>query len=189
MSRKPVNTEGIAALRQRLFFATTLLRLAERELAGDAINRQAVAMACRNSAVLQLHGVLAGLLDDIAVRLRLEPDDEVPTLAGTRRALAARGLASPELGCIEGLLAAGGWLRACVDEAARCLSAAPGGRRDEGAPEHDHDAPAQAGIRRIGMVEAVDLEPLSAGDFARIREWIAQWQRLLEEFTGTLAEF
>ena len=192
MSRQAVNTEGIAALRQRLFFATTLAGIAERELAGEALNRQAVAMACRNGAILQLHGVLTGLLDDIAVRLRLETRGEVRTLDDTRRALAARGLASPEFARVEALLAADSWLAACVAEAGRCLSSTPGGRREaaEGHDhDHEHDQPGGALARRIGMVEAVTIEPLSAEDFARIRAWARQWQSLLDDFLGTLAEF
>ncbi|MFZ5722734.1 MAG: hypothetical protein ACOY33_03640 [Pseudomonadota bacterium] len=192
MKTSAARQDGIAALRQRLFFANELLKLAARELTGDALNRQAIAMACRQSAVLQLHAVLTGLLDDIAGRLRIERSPatlDIATLAG---ALAARGMASPELNRVA-TLAENGWLRACMAEAGLCLSSTPGGQRDEDDHDHNHDhepAPAASG-GRIAMkaVAPEHVEPLADADFARIRSWIAGWKELLDEFLVTLDEF
>ncbi len=194
MKTVPGRQDGIAALRQRLFFAGELVKLAERELAGDALNRHGVAMACRNGAVLQLHSVLTGLLDDVAVRLRLERSPESLTLDTAVAALAARGMASPELGRVRGLLESGGWLQEQVDDARRCLSSQPDGQREAGDDddhhEHGHDHHHDQGrIRMIAVVPATAIEPLSADDFARIRRWIAGWRQLLDEFLVTLDEY
>lgn len=196
MKTSPGRQDGIAALRQRLFFASELLRLATRELAGDALNRQGVAMACRQSAVLQLHAALTGLLDDIAGRLRIDRSPATMTIASLAQALAERGMASPELNRVA-QLAEHGWLHDCIDEALRCLSATPGGQRDDDADDHDHGhghehvPRPQAGGARIAVVvvpaDSVDL--LSDADFARIRGWIAGWKALLDEFLVTLDEF
>ncbi len=191
MKTSPGRQDGIAALRQRLFFASELVKLAERELAGDAINRQGVAMACRNGAVLQLYAVLTGMLDDIAVRSRLEISPDVLTIAVVDQALAARGMASPELTRLAGLIEPGAWLAACVETARRCLSSEPGGQRDViGADDHDHDhdRPASA-ARRINLVTTTSIEPLTGEDFACIRRWIGGWNTLLDEFLVTLDEF
>ena len=177
-------------MRQRLFFASELLKLAARELVGDAINRQALAMACRQSAVLQLHAVLTGLLDDIAVRLRLDRAPESLTIGALARALAAKGMASPELNRVA-LLAESGWLRDCLAEARLALSSTLGGQREaEDDHHHDHEEP----VARDGriVVKAVMVEPgelLDEADFARIRGWIAGWKALLDEFLVTLDEF
>lgn len=183
--------DGIAALRQRLFFANELLKLAVRELEGDALNRQAVAMACRQSAVLQLHAVLTGLLDDIAGRLRVERDPAALTIDALDAALRAKGMASPELNRVA-LLAESGWLHACIDEARRCLSATPGGQRDA-VDDHGHDhhdpAPIPAGRIAVTVVAAAQPELLDAADIARIRSWISGWKALLDEFLVTLEEF
>lgn len=193
MKASPARQDGIAALRQRLFFAGELVKLAEQALAGDAINRQGVAMACRSAAVLQLHAVLTGMLDDIVVRLRIDRSPEVPTIALVSAALAAKGMVSPELGRITGMLESGSWLAACVHEGQHCLSSAPVTARDGDAhagDERDHDHGQKSGM--IRMVEAradADSEPLTAGDFARIRQWIAGWKSLLDEFLVTLDEF
>lgn len=189
--REAPSQDGVAALRQRLFFASAMLQLAERELAGDALNRLALARACRNSAVLQLHAVLTGFLDDIVVRLRLDPQSEVPTLRSTRQALSARGLTSPELGRLDMLLEPGGWLRHCEDEARRCLSSRAIGSRD-GAARHRHEEEAAGGDmvpRRIRLAGVAGIEVLSADDFTRIRSWIGAWNELLDEFLVTLDEF
>lgn len=189
MKISPGRQDGIAALRQRLFFASELLKLAERELAGEAINRQGVAMACRNGAVLQLYAVLTGMLDDIAVRLRLESSSDVLTIAAVDQALAARGMASPELARLAGLIDSGAWLAACVETARRCLSSEPGGQRDViSADDHDHDHHSSA-TRRINLVTTTAIEPLTGEDFARIRQWIGGWNTLLDEFLVTLDEF
>lgn len=180
--------DGLAALRQRLFFASALLKMAERELAGEAINRQALAMACRNAAVLQLHGVFTGLLDEIVLRLRIDAGDEIPTIESTRRLLATRQLASPELSRVEGLLEPGGWLHACQAEVRRCLSPRAAGRRaEDGAAAVT--AAESAAPRRIGMVEQTDNAPLSGEDLVRIRGWIDGWKSLLDEFLETFVEF
>lgn len=191
MKISPGRQDGIAALRQRLFFASELLKLAERELAGDAINRQGVAMACRNGAVLQLYAVLTGMLDDIAVRLRLESSSDVLTIAAVDQALAARGMASPELARLAGLIESGAWLAACVETARRCLSSEPGGQRDViSADDHDHDHDHHSSAtRRINLVTTTAIEPLTGEDFARIRQWIGGWNTLLDEFLVTLDEF
>jgi len=193
MKISPGRQDGIAALRQRLFFASELLKLAERELAGDAINRQGVAMACRNGAVLQLYAVLTGMLDDIAVRLRLESSPDVLTIAAVDQALAARGMASPELARLAGLIESGAWLAACVETARRCLSSEPGGQRDViSADDHDHDHDHDhhsSATRRINLVTTTAIEPLTGEDFARIRQWIGGWNTLLDEFLVTLDEF
>ncbi len=191
MKTSPGRQDGIAALRQRLFFASELLKLAERELAGDAINRQGVAMACRNGAVLQLYAVLTGMLDDIAVRLRLESSPDVLTIAAVDQALAARGMASPELARLAGLIESGAWLAACVETARRCLSSEPGGQRDViSADDHDHDHDHHSSAtRRINLVTTTAIEPLTGEDFARIRQWIGGWNTLLDEFLVTLDEF
>lgn len=191
MKTSPGRQDGIAALRQRLFFASELLKLAERELAGDAINRQGVAMACRNGAVLQLYAVLTGMLDDIAVRLRLESSPDVLTIAAVDQALAARGMASPELARLAGLIESGAWLAACVATARRCLSSEPGGQRDViSADDHDHDHDHHSSAtRRINLVTTTSIEPLTGEDFARIRQWIGGWNALLDEFLVTLDEF
>lgn len=190
MKTVPGRQDGIAALRQRLFFAGELVKLAERELAGDALNRQGVAMACRNGAVLQLHSVLTGLLDDVAVRLRLERSPESLTLDAAVAALAARGMVSPELGRVRGLLESGGWLPEQVDDARRCLSSQPDGQREADDDDHGHDHPHDQGrIRMIAVVPTTGIEPLSVDDFARIRRWIAGWRQLLDEFLVTLDEF
>ena len=191
MKTSPGRQDGIAALRQRLFFASELLKLAERELAGDAINRQGVAMACRNGAVLQLYAVLTGMLDDIAVRLRLESSPDVLTIAAVDQALAARGMASPELARLAGLIESGAWLAACVETARRCLSSEPGGQRDViSADDHDHDHDHHSSAtRRINLVTTTAIEPLTGEDFARIRQWIGGWNALLDEFLVTLDEF
>ncbi len=191
MKISPGRQDGIAALRQRLFFASELLKLAERELAGDAINRQGVAMACRNGAVLQLYAVLTGMLDDIAVRLRLESSPDVLTIAAVDQALAARGMASPELARLAGLIESGAWLAACVETARRCLSSEPGGQRDViSADDHDHDHDHHSSAtRRINLVTTTAIEPLTGEDFARIRQWIGGWNTLLDEFLVTLDEF
>lgn len=195
MKTVPGRQDGIAALRQRLFFASELVKLAERELGGDAINRQGLAMACRNGAVLQLHAVLTGMLDDIAIRLRQERQPEVMTVAGLASALAARGMASPELGRIAGLLDSGSWLQACCDDVRRCLSAQPEGER-ESAADQDHGHAHEHGhshdtrkIRMMAVVAESTIEPLTPADFARIRQWIAGWKSLLDEFLDTLEEF
>lgn len=191
MKISPGRQDGIAALRQRLFFASELLKLAERELAGEAINRQGVAMACRNGAVLQLYAVLTGMLDDIAVRLRLESSPDVLTIAAVDQALAARGMASPELARLAGLIESGAWLAACVETARRCLSSEPGGQRDViSADDHDHDHDHHSSAtRRINLVTTTAIEPLTGEDFARIRQWIGGWNTLLDEFLVTLDEF
>lgn len=192
MKTTPGSQDGIAALRQRLFFASELLKLASRELAGNAINRQALAMACRQSAVLQLHAVLTGLLDDIAVRLRLDRAPESLTINALARALAAKGMASPELNRVA-QLAESGWLRECLAETRLALSSTPGGQRDadDGHDHnHDHGEPAERGGRiAVKVVAAEQAEPLGDADLARIRGWIAAWKALLDEFLVTLDEF
>lgn len=187
--------DGIAALRQRLFFANELLKLASRELAGDALNRQAVAMACRQSAVLQLHAALTGLLDDIAGRLRIERTPDALTIESLTAALRAKGMASPELQRIA-LLAENGWLRDCIAEARHCLSSTPGGQREADDDHHDHHAHEEraAANGRIAFVAvhatpAAAIELLTDADFARIRSWISGWKALLDEFLVTLDEF
>lgn len=178
--------DGLAALRQRLFFARTLLGLAERELAGDALNRQARAMACRHAAVLELHAVLTGLLDEIVLRLRLDPAGMVPALETTRALLDSRGLTSPELGRLEVLAEPGGWLHACLAEVRHCLSASAAGRRE--APAGDAGAQ-DGGPVRISLVADGQDMPLSDPDLARLRGWIDAWQALLDEFLETFVEF
>lgn len=189
MKTAPGNQDGIAALRQRLFFASELLKLAARELAGDALNRQGVAMACRQSAVLQLHAVLSGFLDDVATRLRAERAPETLTIEVLAQALAAKGMASPELNRVAGL-AESGWLRECLAEIRFALSAAPGGQRatEEHHHDHKHDQAAVGG-QRIALFVSEEIEPLSEADFARIRQWISGWKHLLDEFLVTLEEF
>lgn len=189
MRTSPGRQDGIAALRQRLFFANELVKLAERELAGDALNSKGVAMACRSAAVLQLHTVLTGMLDDIVVRLRVDRSPEVSTLAIVSALLAAKGMVSPELGRIAGLVESGSWLAECVHEGQLCLSSAPVNSRN-GVKEVDRDHDQRS--TRIHLVEisaATTIEPLTAADFARIRQWIAGWKSLLDEFLVTLDEF
>ena len=195
MKTSPGTRDGIAALRQRLFFAGELLKLATRELAGDALNRQGVAMACRQSAILQLHAVLTGLLDDVAGRLRIERAPDSLTIAALAQALAAQGMASPELNRVA-LLAESGWLRDCLGEVRLALSATPGGQRavdDDHDHSHDHDHPHDhkpaVGGQRIAFVATAEILPLSDADLARIRQWIAGWNSLLDEFVVTLEEF
>lgn len=195
MKTSPGTQDGIAALRQRLFFANELLKLAARELAGDALNRQGVAMACRQSAVLQLHAVLTGLLDDVAGRLRIERAPDSLTIAALVQALDARGMASPELNRVA-LLAESGWLRDCLGEIRLALSATPGGQRaadDDHDHSHEHDHPHDhkpaVGGQRIAFVATAEILPLSDADLARIRQWIAGWKSLLDEFLVTLEEF
>jgi len=199
MSTAPGRQDGIAALRQRLFFAGELVRLAERELAGVAINRQGLAMACRNGAVLQLHAVMTGFLDDVATRMRLERAPESLTVPVLLQALSARGLGSPELGRVAGLLETG-WLHDCVDDIRRCLSSTPDGSRESDIDQEENDEPEQQQNRvgvsgqRIAMVAVAvvagsSVELLTAADFARIRFWIAGWKSLLDEFLLTLEEY
>lgn len=188
MKTVPGRQDGIAALRQRLFFASELVKLAERELAGEALNRHGLAMACRNGAVLQLHAVLTGLLDDVAVRLRLDRAPESLTVDAVVAALAARGMASPEVGRVAGLIEAGGWLRDCVDDIRRCLSAEPNGSRESAEQDDHHGHDHGKGIR-IAVVAVASTYPLSEADFANIRRWIAGWKSLLDEFLVTLDEF
>lgn len=194
MKTSPGRQDGIAALRQRLFFANELLKLAERELAGDAPNRHGAAMACRNSAVLQLHAVLTGMLDDVAGRLRVPQLPESLAIADLDAALRAKGMASPELNRVV-QLAGSGWLAGCIAEARLCLSATPVGVREAAGhdrdPDHHRHEPVPAGGRIDVRVVAADapVEVLSGEDFARIRRWIAGWQSLLDEFLVTLDEF
>lgn len=136
MKTSPGRQDGIAALRQRLFFASELLKLATRELAGDAPNRHGLAMACRQSAVLQLHAALTGFLDDVAERLRVPRSPETLTISALDAALQAKGMASPELNRVA-QLAESGWLAECVAECRLALSATPGGQRDAD-DDHDH---------------------------------------------------
>lgn len=193
MKTVPGRQDGIAALRQRLFFAGELLKLGERALAGPALNRQGLAMACRNGAVLQLHAVLTGLLDDVALRLRLDRSPESLTVERALAALADRGMASPELGRLAGLLEGGGWLVDCEEEIRRCLSSQPDGQREQpgyGEGDHDHDhGQHPARIRMVAVLPREEIEPLSAEDFSRIRHWIAGWRGLLDEFLVTLDEY
>lgn len=189
MKTAPGSQDGIAALRQRLFFASELLKLAQRELAGDAPNRHGLAMACRQSAILQLHAALTGFLDDVADRLRIARSPETLTIAALDAALRAKGMVSPELNRVA-QLAESGWLVDCLAEIRLCLSATPGGARvadDEHA--HEHDAPAAGSRIAIKAVAIEHIEPLDDADLARIRRWIAGWKALLDEFLVTLDEF
>jgi hypothetical protein len=189
MKTVPGRQDGIAALRQRLFFASELVKLAEREAAGDAINSQGLAMACRNGAVLQLHAVLTGMLDDIAVRLRLDRNPGTQTAVDVAAALERKGMVSPEVSRILGLLDASSWLHECHDDAQRCLSSQPEGQRESEPGQGDHDHDHGSASRLIAIVAASETEPLSGEDFARIRRWIAGWKALLDEFLVTLDEF
>lgn len=189
MKTAPGSQDGIAALRQRLFFASELLKLAQRELAGDAPNRHGLAMACRQSAILQLHAALTGFLDDVADRLRIARSPETLTIAALDAALRAKGMVSPELNRVA-QLAESGWLVDCLAEIRLCLSATPGGARvadDEHA--HEHDASAAGSRIAIKAVAIEHIEPLDDADLARIRRWIAGWKALLDEFLVTLDEF
>jgi len=189
MKTSPGRQDGIAALRQRLFFASELLKLATRELAGDAPNRHGLAMACRQSAVLQLHAALTGFLDDVAERLRVPRSPETLTISALDAALQAKGMASPELNRVA-QLAESGWLAECVAECRLALSATPGGQREaDDDHDHDHDAPAAGGRIAIRAVTVEEIEPLTDADFARIRRWIAGWKSLLDEFLVTLDEY
>lgn len=191
MKTSPGRQDGIAALRQRLFFASELLKLAQRELAGDAPNRHGLAMACRQSAVLQLHAALTGFLDDVAERLRVPRSPETLTIVALDAALQAKGMASPELNRVA-QLAENGWLAECLAESRLAMSAMPGGQReadDDHDHAHDHDAPAAGGRIAIRAVTVEEIEPLTDADFARIRRWIAGWKSLLDEFLVTLDEY
>lgn len=193
MKTSPGRQDGIAALRQRLFFASELLKLAAREMAGDAPNRHGLAMACRQSAVLQLHAALTGFLDDVAERLRVPRSPETLTIVALDAALQAKGMASPELNRVA-QLAESGWLAECLAESRLALSATPGGQR-EADDDHDHDhahdhgAPSAGGRIAIRAVTAEEIEPLTDADFARIRRWISGWKSLLDEFLVTLDEY
>lgn len=191
MKTSPGRQDGIAALRQRLFFASELLKLAQREMAGEAPNRHGLAMACRQSAVLQLHAALTGFLDDVAERLRVPRSPETLTITALDAALQAKGMASPELNRVA-QLAESGWLAECLAESRLALSATPGGQReadDDHDHAHDHDAPAAGGRIAIRAVSVEEIEPLTDADFARIRRWIAGWKSLLDEFLVTLDEY
>lgn len=186
MRTTPRRQDGIAALRQRLFFARELLKMAEREAAGTNVLARGAAMALRQSAVLQLHAVYTGLLDDAAQRLRVDEARSFRSHEALERELAVRGLASPEVARVRELIAAGGWLADCAHEWERCLSCETADPRE--GDDHHHDEEHGAGLA-IRVTAAPEACVLDAADFARLRGWVQQWGRLLDEFVVTLEEF